>query len=134
MSSICELCIHAQVCEMNDKQHKDCDLDNQKCRYQYSRFISMREVEKNKAAINRMGEFGRLFVEYAGCSRGAVGRQCAPLLQEVVSMGIIKDVDGGEWVPVNKDALVELVGRYKMLAAMSGGDPFAKAYEREDNE
>lgn len=50
-----------------------------------------------------------------------------------MSMGVITDVDGGEWIPVNKDALVELVGRYRLLAAMAGGDPFAKAYEREDN-
>ena len=35
---------------------------------------------------------------------------------------------------MRKDALVELVGRYRLLAAMAGGDPFAKSYEREDDE
>lgn len=92
------------------------------------------ELSKYKDAIERMGEFGRLFVEYSGCDRGAVGRYGGPLEKEIMIMGVIKDVDGGEWVPVNKDALVELVGRYNLLAGMVGGDPFAKGYEKEDEE
>ena len=134
MSSICDRCVHKEVCEKNDKAHRDCGPNNKRCRYYFSHFMLDTNYTKYKDAIQRMGEFGLLFIEYSGCPRGPMGRQCAPLLQEVVSMGIIKDVDGGEWVPVNKDALVELVERYKMLAAMSGGDPFAKAYEREDDE
>ena len=89
---------------------------------------------KYKDAIQRMGKFGLLFVEYSGCDRGAVGRYGGPLEKEIMIMGVIKDVDGGEWVPVNKDALVELVGRYNLLAGMVGGDPFAKGYEKEDEE
>ena len=134
MSSICDRCAHKEVCEKNDEAYRDCDPNNKRCRYYFSHFMLAENYTKYKDAINRMGEFGRLFVEYAGCSRGPMGRQCAPLLQEVVSMGMIKDVDGGEWVPVNKDALVELVGRYQMLVAMYGGDPFAKGYEKEDEE
>lgn len=95
---------------------------------------TQQEYIKYKDAIRRMGKFGRLFVEYAGCPRGSVGRYCGPLEKEIMSMGVITDVDGGEWIPVNKDALVEMVGRYRLLAAMAGGDPFAKAYEREDDE
>lgn len=128
MSSICDRC------KINNKASCGCNPNSIKCVFNSVQFEHYEDCTKYKVAIERMGAFGRLFVEYAGCSRGPMGRQCAPLLQEIVSMGIIKDIDGGEWVPVNKDALVELVGRYKMLAAMSGGDPFAKAYEREDDE
>lgn len=66
-------------------------------------------------ALDRLGEFGRLFVGYKGCPRGAVGRSCAPLEEEVFEMPKIMDVDGGEWIPVNAAALHELVGQYKKL-------------------
>lgn len=68
-----------------------------------------------KAALERLGWFGRLFLEYEGCPRGAVGRMCAPLEDEVLSMDVITDVDGGRWIPVNEDALRELVERYKEM-------------------
>lgn len=134
MSSVCDRCVHKEVCEKNDKAYRDCDPNNRRCRYYFSHFMLDTNYTKYKNAIERMGEFGRLFVEYDGCPCGHVGRYCGPLEKEIMSMGIIKDVDGGEWIPVNKGALVELVGRYRLLAAMAGGDPFAKAYEREDNE
>ena len=134
MSSICDRCVHKEVCEKNDKAHRDCGPNNKRCRYYFSHFMLDTNYTKYKDAIQRMGEFGLLFIEYSGCPRGPIGRYGGPLEKEIMSMGIIKDVDGGEWVPVNKDALVELVGRYKVLAAMSGGDPFAKAYEREYEE
>lgn len=66
-------------------------------------------------AIDRLGEFGKLFVEYTGCPRGAQGRACLPLEEEVLLMPQIIDVDGGEWIPVNANALRELVARYKYL-------------------
>lgn len=66
-------------------------------------------------ALDRLGEFGRLFVGYKGCPRGAVGRSCAPLEEEVFEMPKIMDVDGGEWIPVNAAALHELVGQYEKL-------------------
>lgn len=92
------------------------------------------DYQKYRDAVERMGSFGKLFLDYEGCPRGPEGRSCGSLVREVISMGVIKDVDGGEWVPVNKDALVELVGRYNLLVGMVGKDPFAKAYEEEDNE
>lgn len=134
MSSICDRCVHKEVCEKNDKAHRDCDPNNKRCRYYFSHFMLDTNYTKYKDAIQRMGKFGLLFVEYSGCDRGAVGRYGGPLEKEIMSMGVIKDVDGGEWVPVNKDALVELVGRYNLLAGMVGGDPFAKGYEKEDEE
>lgn len=66
-------------------------------------------------AINRMGEFGKLFIEYTGCPRGAMGRACVPLQEEVLLMPPIRDVSGGEWIPVNADALRELVADYTSL-------------------
>ena len=65
------------------------------------------------AAFKRLGSFGMLFVDYKGCPRGAMGRACMPLEEEVLMMQPILDVDGGEWIPVNADALRELVSRYK---------------------
>ena len=134
MSSICDRCVHKEVCEKNDKAHRDCDPNNKRCRYYFSHFMLDTNYTKYKDAIQRMGKFGLLFVEYSGCDRGTIGRYGGPLEKEIMSMGVIKDVDGGEWVPVNKDALVELVGRYNLLAGMVGGDPFAKGYEKEDEE
>ena len=32
-----------------------------------------------------------------------------------ILMPVIKDVDGGEWIPVNADALYELLENYKVL-------------------
>lgn len=72
-----------------------------------------------KAAMERLGKFGKLFLDYKGCPRGATGRLCAPLEDEVLSMDVLTDVDGGRWIPVNEDALRELVGRYKELKAES---------------
>lgn len=70
-------------------------------------------LHKLHAAFNRLGGFGRLFLDYKGCPRGAMGRACMPLEEEVLTMQPICDVDGGEWIPVNADALRELVSRYK---------------------
>lgn len=64
-------------------------------------------------AFKRLGNFGMLFIDYKGCPRGAMGRACMPLEEEVLTMQPIRDVDGGEWIPVNADALRELVDRYK---------------------
>lgn len=66
-------------------------------------------------AMKRLGEFGKLFWDYEGCSRGAVGRACMPLEEEVLLMPELTDVDGGVWIPVNADALHELVERYVHL-------------------
>lgn len=68
-----------------------------------------------KAALERLGSFGKLFLDYEGCPRGPAGRMCAPLEDEVLSMDVITDVDGGRWIPVNEEALHELVERYKEM-------------------
>ena len=66
-------------------------------------------------AFHRLGEFGKLFVDYRGCPRGAMGRSCLPIEDEVLQMPAIIDVDGGVWIPVNSEALHELVDEYKQL-------------------
>lgn len=78
-------------------------------------------LEEYKNAIERQGEFGWLFVDYIGCPRGAIGRMCAPLEEEVLAMPVIVDVDGGEWIPVNAEALNELVREYKRLKVKGRG-------------
>lgn len=64
----------------------------------------------------RLGEFGELFMDYKGCPRGAVGRACMPIEEEVLRMKDLTDVDGGKWIPVNADALHELVEKYTALS------------------
>lgn len=72
---------------------------------------------KYKDAIERMGSFGQLFVDYKGCPRGRTGRACTPLIDEVLSMPVITDVDGQDWRPVTVEALDELIASYKNLMA-----------------
>lgn len=82
----------------------------------------MKELNPDyKAAMERLGKFGALFLDYKGCPRGTAGRMCAPLEDEVLSMDVLTDVDGGRWIPVNEDALHELVERYKEMKAKSEG-------------
>ena len=68
-----------------------------------------------KDALNRLGEFAKLFTDYEGCPRGAQGRACLPLEEEVLLMPELVDVDGGRWIPVNAEALHDLVAAYKKL-------------------
>lgn len=65
------------------------------------------------AAFKRLGSFGMLFVDFKGSPRGAMGRACMPIEEEVLMMQPIRDVDGGEWIPVQADALRELVAKHK---------------------
>lgn len=75
-----------------------------------------------EVAIQRLGLFGQLFVEYRGCPRGPMGRRAGPLEDEVLYMPVIEDVDGGRWIPVNADALHELVNQYRALRAQAERD------------
>jgi hypothetical protein len=75
------------------------------------------ELGRYREAMERMGKFGALFLDYWGCPRGAVGRMGAPLDEEVLHMPVLCDVDGGEWVPVPKDALLEMVEDWRRLSA-----------------
>lgn len=74
----------------------------------------------NVVPADRLGEFGRLFQDYTGCPRGASGRACMLLEEEVLKMKPLIDVDGGEWIPVNADALRELVREYVDMRKKSG--------------
>ena len=66
-------------------------------------------MDKYMKAIERQGRFGRLFVDYAGCPRGPMGRMAGvSLVDEALAMPEISDVDGGRWIPVQADALHEL--------------------------
>ncbi len=71
------------------------------------------DLIKYRNAIERMGEFGQLFIDYVGCPRGAMGRQGAPLTEDLLSMPVLTDVDGGQWRPVNEDALQEAIALLK---------------------
>lgn len=70
----------------------------------------LEELLKYKTAIDRMGQFGQLFVEYEGCPRGAMGRMCdATIQEEALAMDMLTDVDMGRWRPVNEDVLQDLL-------------------------
>jgi len=66
-------------------------------------------------AFNRLGDFGKLFVDYKGCPRGQMGRACVPIEEEVLLMPPVIDVDYGKWIPVNAEALYQLVEEYEQL-------------------
>lgn len=76
------------------------------------RELAMAE-EVLETVLERLGEFGQLFIDYVGCPRGAMGRQGAPLTEKLLSMSVITDVDGGRWRPVNEDALQEAIALLK---------------------
>lgn len=73
-------------------------------------------MDKFMKAIERQGRFGRLFVDYAGCPRGSQGRCGAEdgknleaLIDEILAWPVMQDVDGENWIPVQADALHELI-------------------------
>ena len=77
------------------------------------------DKEALENAFHRLGAFGKLFVDYKGCPRGAMGRACVPIEEEVLLMSPIIDVDNGKWIPVNADALYQLVEEYKQLKKLA---------------
>lgn len=78
--------------------------------YDLDRLRELAMAEKElETVLERLGEFGQLFIDYVGCPRGAMGRQGAPLTEELLSMPVLTDVDGGRWRPVNEEALQEAV-------------------------
>lgn len=72
----------------------------------------MEKQSPSERAMSRLGDFGKLFEDYSGCPRGPMGRAGVPLEEEVLLMPVLTDVDGGTWIPVNADALHELVNKY----------------------
>ena len=93
---------------------ESCPYEMDRCADQTIRDASA-YIEQLEGALNRLGEFGKLFMDYEGCPRGAIGRAAMPIEEEVLSMKPITDVDGGRWIPVNADALHELVEKYKQM-------------------
>lgn len=74
-------------------------------------------------ALERLGPFGRLLVQYCGDPRGPAGRSGLPIEQEVLMQKPIEDIDGGKWIPVNAGALQELAEAYKKLLAKDTNVP-----------
>lgn len=65
---------------------------------------------KYRRAIERMGQFGNLFVEYNGDPRGPMGRAGGmSIAGEAQIMPAITDVDGGAWRPVQEEVLQDLL-------------------------
>lgn len=83
----------------------------------------MGKTDLYKDALKRLGDFGKLFLDYTGCPRGPQGRlgiaggdlSYSVLIEEVLAQPILQDVDGGQWIPVNAEALHELVENYAVL-------------------
>lgn len=65
---------------------------------------------KYRRAIERMGRFGELFVEYKGDPRGPMGRAGGISIEdEAQTMPVLTDVDGGQWRPVQEEVLQDLL-------------------------
>lgn len=65
---------------------------------------------KYRRAIERMGGFGKLFVEYSGDPRGPMGRAGGmSIAEEAQIMPVITDIDGGKWRPVQEEVLQDLL-------------------------
>lgn len=72
---------------------------------------------KYKDAIDRMGEFGKLFLQYSGDPRGMIGEAGYVEAGDVVERAkesvmhyeTITDVDGNVWRPVLEDKLQFLI-------------------------
>ena len=93
----------------------------------------LEELLKYKTAIDRMGQFGQLFVEYAGCPRGAMGRMCdATIQEEALAMDMLTDVDMGRWRPVNEDVLQDLLRKVVIETGKEqNGEPLTMEQLRE---
>ena len=76
--------------------------------------------ESMKKALDRLGHFGELFMNYKGDPRGPIGPRGWPggelqpdrikmLVQDILKMEPVKDVDENIWRPVHEDDLKELV-------------------------
>ena len=80
-----------------------------------------------RSALDRLGEFGRLFLGYEGDPRGPAGRPAAQGLKaEILAMPVITDVDGGRWRPVNEDALQELLAKMDELVECYIGEDWTE--------
>lgn len=72
----------------------------------------LNELQK---AMDRLGKFGKLFLDYRGCPMGHKGEPCGVSLEEAVfQMPELQDVEGDRWVPVLADQLHRLGDRAKL--------------------
>lgn len=104
--------VRCENCPQNHEYGCDYDKQTEECRTVND---ALALIERLEATLERFGEFRKPFEEYTGCPRGATGRAALPIEEEVLAMKPIRDVDHGEWIPVNADALRELVAKYKQL-------------------
>lgn len=80
-------------------------------------------------AIERLGRFGELFVEYDGDPRGPMGRAGGmSIAEEAQIMPVIIDVDGGTWRPVQEEVLQELLKQLDYWKETC----FKAAYEKQE--
>lgn len=101
---------------MLDYLHRLGTKDTYKARYEALEAAVDNAPAIEAVPLDRLGDFGKLFMDYKGCPRGAMGRMGGvPIEEEVLYMKPITDVDGGRWIPVNADALHELVKKYASL-------------------
>lgn len=79
------------------------------------------EAEK---AIQRMGRFGKLFLDYSGDPRGQMGKPGASTDEEwATMMDPIRDVEGEWWRPVQEQALQNLICKVKSLELAPQNEP-----------
>lgn len=119
----CDLCKHNFPRDPCENYDYDCQLCNAigctcaACRnndkFEWRGVIGKpqnpQKAEALQGAMDRLGMFGQLFVDYNGCPRGPMGRMAGvSLVDEALSMPEIVDVDGGRWIPVQADVLHDL--------------------------
>lgn len=76
---------------------------------------AIENLMKYKDAVERMGNFGRLFVQYSGDPRGQMGHRGnrTDEIEDATMFSTIEDVEGDVWRPVLERALQSLIQRTK---------------------
>lgn len=76
---------------------------------------AIENLMKYKDAVERMGNFGRLFVQYSGDPRGQMGHRGnrTDEIEDATMFSTIEDVEGDVWRPVLERVLQSLIQRTK---------------------